>query len=242
MKLYAELIAVEIRREDIVLLPLSLMECHGPHLPLGTDLMIARFFALQTAGVIENKYNTQTLLLPEIPLGVGGVNLAGTIHADEETVRRVLEEWTDGLLESGLSRGVITSGHAGSRHLLLLEDIAGKYREKGFHWMPVTNRVLRAMSAATFLPSLEEALRRPLTDQEKTALLSDGHAGLWETSFMLAAYPGLVRPVYHQLPERQDDEWSGQPGLASPELGQAFITVFNQIISGLVAAEFFSAD
>ncbi len=241
MKKYAEILSTEIQNHDFVILPLSLMECHGPHLPLGTDLYIARYFAEISAQVWAEYGGREALLLPEMPLGVGGVELAGTLHSAEETIRHILDEYTRDLLASGLRQGLITSGHAGSRHLFLLDELAGEYRQQGFHWLSITNRVLRGMGQPRFLPELEKALGRPLSTAEKTALVNDGHAGLWETSFMLAAYPGLVRPVYLELPEKQDDEWSGQPALASSELGLAFISVFSQIIAQVLSTEFFNA-
>jgi hypothetical protein len=51
-----------------------------------------------------------------------------------------------------------------------------------------------------FLPRIEAALGRPLSEAERQAFSEDAHGGWWETSIMLVLRPDLVDEGYRRLP------------------------------------------
>jgi creatinine amidohydrolase len=92
----------------LVLLPAGSTEQHGPHLPVGTDAMIAT--ALGEAVSTDR----QVLLLPTLWLGYSPhhMSFAGTITLSLSTYVRVLDELVDSL---GPNRPMlILNGHGGN--------------------------------------------------------------------------------------------------------------------------------
>lgn len=56
------------RERTLILIPISPMEEHGPHLPIGTDVMAAADIAARTANQLENKAPAHAVVLcPAVP-------------------------------------------------------------------------------------------------------------------------------------------------------------------------------
>ncbi|RLG44897.1 MAG: hypothetical protein DRN92_07370 [Thermoproteota archaeon] len=97
----------------LAFLPVGCIEPHGPHLPLGTDFLIAEFIATKLAERIGG------LLLPVITYGVvrGLSGFPGSIRippfALEETVYGVLSSLGD----NGIKKVIIVNGHGSEHHV-----------------------------------------------------------------------------------------------------------------------------
>ncbi|HDD69157.1 MAG TPA: creatininase family protein, partial [Candidatus Korarchaeota archaeon] len=97
----------------LAFLPVGCIEPHGPHLPLGTDFLIAEFIATR----LSERMNG--LLLPVITYGVvrGLSGFPGAIRvppvALEETVYGILSS----LGENGINRVIIVNGHGSEYHV-----------------------------------------------------------------------------------------------------------------------------
>jgi len=98
------------RTADVGVFTIGSTEQHGPHLPLGTDHMIADAIA-QTTGDRDD-----VLLLPMIPVGMSAHH--GHFHGTLTTSSYVLEEFISDILESAASHGlekfVVVNGHGGN--------------------------------------------------------------------------------------------------------------------------------
>src|SRR5438094_2477270 len=96
------------------LLPFGIIEKHGPHLPLGTDLLDVRYAALHAA---EQEY---AIVFPEYYFGqiFEAKNQPGTIAYSSELQLELLQQTTDEMARNGCKKIIIVNGHGGNEHLL----------------------------------------------------------------------------------------------------------------------------
>jgi creatinine amidohydrolase len=96
------------------LLPFGILEKHGPHLPLGTDLLDVRYAALHAA---EQNY---AVVFPEYYFGqiFEAKHEPGTIAYSAELQIKLLQETTDEMARNGCKKIVIVNGHGGNENLL----------------------------------------------------------------------------------------------------------------------------
>jgi creatinine amidohydrolase len=156
-------------KNDIAILPVGSNEQHGPQNPLGTDHLIAKAIAEETAK------RTGVLCLQVIAFGVSSHHKQfwGTIYISPKTFKNYVKEVCLSLNYYGMRKVVIVNGHGGNSCALM--EMARELREKGifaslFQWWSAANK---------FLPDLFEPEER-------------GHAATEETSMNLALHPHLV--------------------------------------------------
>ncbi len=97
------------RAHDTVLIGIGSIECHGRHMPLGTDTLIPDFLLDK----IEQK--SDVLICPTIPYGATEslCDYPGTINLGTELLYQVLGRVCDSLFQHGARRFVILNGHGG---------------------------------------------------------------------------------------------------------------------------------
>src|SRR5947209_472488 len=102
------------RSHGTCLLPFGILEKHGPHLPLGTDLLDVRYAALHAA---EVEY---AVVFPEYYFGqiAEARHEPGTIAYSRDLQLTLLQETTDEMGRNGCSKVIIVNGHGGNEHLL----------------------------------------------------------------------------------------------------------------------------
>jgi len=96
------------------LLPFGILEKHGPHLPLGTDLLNVRYAALHAA---EQEF---AVVFPEYYFGqiFEAKHQPGTVAYSMELQLKLLQETTDEMARNGCKKVIIVNGHGGNEHLL----------------------------------------------------------------------------------------------------------------------------
>lgn len=156
------------------IIPIGVMEKHGAHLPLGTDLYLAREYSLRAA---EQEY---TVVFPWYYFSQ--INEArhqpGTISYSPELIWKMLQETLDELNRNGFEKIIIVNGHGGNNAFLNYFGMAqlSEPREYSLYWFrPERNMEL--------MKKFEE-----MTHEDK----DDSHAGTRETSTMLDARPNFV--------------------------------------------------
>ena len=156
-------------KNDIVILPVGANEQHGPANALGTDHLIAKSIAEETAK------RTGVLCLQVIPFGVSSHHKQfwGTVFISPGSFKEYVRDTCASLEYYGVRKIVVVNGHGGN--LAALSDLARELREDGvfmsvFQWWP---------AAGKLLPDL-------FTAEERR------HAGAEETSVNLALHPNLV--------------------------------------------------
>src|ERR1044071_1044087 len=98
------------KSQGTCLLPIGILEKHGPHLPIGNDLVNARYAALHAAG------QEYTIVFPEYYFGqiAEAKHEPGTISYSHEMQLALLQETTDEMARNGCKKIIIVNGHGGN--------------------------------------------------------------------------------------------------------------------------------
>ena len=166
-------------RAELALLPVGPPEAHGPHLPLGTDLLAARELC-ERAGWELKVQGIECLIAPLLPYCLAEVAkpFPGTITIRAEVVAALVEDICRGLAHSGFRRTLVVSGHAEEENLDALGTGAAQAGKAG-----ALVKVSRWYGDA--LPELLHLLEEDHPEY-------DIHAGEWETALVLLKAPELV--------------------------------------------------
>jgi creatinine amidohydrolase len=171
---WEELTASEFREaigksQGTCLLPLGILEKHGPHLPLGTDLLNVRYVAEHAA---QEEF---VIIFPQYFAGqiFEARHEPGTIAYSEELQLKLLQETTDEMARNGCKKVVIVNGHGGNEHLLPYFAQA---------------QLSKPHDYVVYVQWGHEATKK--TGGEKSG--PDWHAGETETSNVLVTHPDLV--------------------------------------------------
>jgi len=222
---WAELSAAEFRdaiarAKGTCLLPFGIMEKHGPHLPLGNDLLNVRYVATNAA---QQEY---AIIFPEYYFGqiFEAKHEPGTVAYSRGLQLQLLQETTDEMARNGCKKIIILNGHGGNNSLLPF--FAQSQLESPHDYVVYTVGIMRSGQG--------EPPRRsnPATDM---------HAGEGETSMSMIARPDLVHldratqesgadQARLKLPEgvytgiwwyaRFPNHYAGEGAAASRELGE----------------------
>ena len=152
------------------LLPFGILEKHGPHLPLGTDLLNVRYVSLQAA---SQEY---AVVFPEYYFGqiFEAKHEPGTIAYTMELQLRLLQETTDEMARNGCKKIIIVNGHGGNEHLIPF--FAQAQLDKPHDYVVYV---------------LDGGRSRPGGPAKKSTGI-DYHAGENETSNTMVSHPDLV--------------------------------------------------
>lgn len=196
-------------RTDLALLPVGPPEAHGPHLPIGTDLIAARELCERVALELAAR-GVECLIAPLLPYCLAEVAkpFPGTITIRAEVVSALVADICASLARSGFGRTLIVSGHAEEENLAALRAGAERAEEA---------RVEVSRWYRNALPKLLHLLKEDHPEH-------DIHAGEWETALILLRAPELVDwDALHALPPnwetRNIAERRAAGGRTFPELG-----------------------
>src|ERR1700722_3192596 len=94
----------------VVLLPVGMIEQHGPHLPLNADSIVADWVARRVSE------QTGALVAPLLNYGHSPMlrGFSGTLHLRGETLRLLVYEIISELARHGFRRIVIVNNHGGN--------------------------------------------------------------------------------------------------------------------------------
>ena len=236
---WEELSAADFRQaieqsKGTCLLPFGILEKHGPHLPLGTDLLNVRYASVHAA---EKEY---AVVFPEYYFGqiFEAKHEPGTIAYSRELQLKLLQETTDEMARNGCKKIVIVNGHGGNESLLPF--FAQSQLEKQHDYVVYVQW------------GRDEPKGGP---QKKDAL--DMHAGQSETSAMIISHPDLVhldraasesgadqkranlpKDVYTGIwwYARFPNHYSGEGALANKELGEFEMNAWINAIAEAIRA------
>ena len=123
-----EFIQAVSESEKVCVVPLGIVEKHGPYLPLGTDLYIVRDVAIRAA---RSEY---VVVFPEF--FIGQINESrhqpGTIAYSPELVWKMLEETLDEIARNGFKKIILINGHGGNNSMLSYLSMALLSREREY--------------------------------------------------------------------------------------------------------------
>ena len=104
--------------ETVAILPLAAIETHGPHLPLGTDVIIAEAIVDKAAQALELVDQEKiSVMLPTLWLGASDehADRAGTLTQDAELLIGQIVAIGGQLAASGINRLVLLNAHGGNK-------------------------------------------------------------------------------------------------------------------------------
>jgi creatinine amidohydrolase len=204
------------RPGEVALLPVGATEQHGPHLPTGTDTIVATGLCNAVSA------RTGAPVLPALSIGCSyghGTALPGTLSLSPERLADVVRDTIEWVAQSGITRVLAVNGHFGNQASL---SIAGDH-------LRLTRPDLRfgVLNWWTLTPSIT---KETLSDGD------DVHANRAETALMMALAPDEVRMDELALSDDEDrteglvfrytapalstNGVTGRPSEATPELGQ----------------------
>jgi len=202
--------------KGVCLLPFGILEKHGPHLPIGTDLLDVRYAALHAAAA------EYAVVFPEYYFGqiFEARQEPGTIAYSSRLQLELLQETVEEMARNGCGKIVIVNGHGGNNSLL-------PYFAQ--------TQLASPRDYVVYVHGLPDRSGVSIADK------IDSHAGQSETSMMMISRPDLVHQEraaeesgadrHHlSLPEglytaiwwyaKFPDHYGGDGTLASKELGQ----------------------
>ena len=94
-----------------IIIPLGLIEAHGPHLATSVDMDTAAYFARRIAE------NTGAILLPMLPYGFADemAEYVGTLGLRADTMAAVITDLSSHLCAHGFKRQIFLSGHGANK-------------------------------------------------------------------------------------------------------------------------------
>ena len=168
---YVEAVA---KSSETCILPIGVFEKHGAHLPLGTDLYLARELSLRAAG------QEYTVVFPWYYFSQ--INEArhqpGTISYSPELIWQVLQETLNELARNGFKKVIIVNGHGGNNAFLNYFGMAQLSEKR-----PYTLYWFQPETSQNLVEKVEA-----LTQHDQY----DAHGGNRETSMMKATNPEVV--------------------------------------------------
>jgi creatinine amidohydrolase len=223
--------AAHLARDPRLIIPVGALEQHGPHLPLGSNVLIARRLAMDLSlrhGVLR------------APTMYYGVNVqsereyAGTASLRQKTLHRALNELLAAWEDHGVREFILITAHGHEPHLDALATL-------------ITG------SARVRVVSIWDVDIGDLLETQPGRL----HGCEAETSVMLYLYPELVRMERardFQLPQEQYERYIrgtlpappgggagvvGNPTRATAEKGQA---IYTRVVTSVRKALFQATD
>ena len=209
------------------LVPVGATEQHGPHLPVGTDTLVAQAICDEAAA------RTGALVLPALPVGVSyghGTALPGTLSLSPELLAAVVRQYALWAAMSGLRRLLFVNAHLGNTATL-----------------GTATDVLRLHHPELRVGSIDWWACDPRVTAEATADGDDIHANRAETSLVLAIAPELVRSdrvadaddedrtdglvFRYTAPALSTNGVTGRPSQATAELGHTLLDLIAAVVA-----------
>lgn len=168
----------------VALWPTGSTEAHGPHLPLETDVIIAKESARRAGPLIEAQLGLHTVLLPPLTFTITeyASPFSGTISIPKETTLAYVRDVVLGAARQGFKAVCLVNAHLEPAHRFALRD------------------AVKAAQATSPCPvGLADPCDRRWVGQLTEEFQSGScHAGQYESSLVMAARPELVKEALRQ--------------------------------------------
>ncbi len=187
------------RESTVFFFPVGALEDHGPHLPLGLDLMESERLVWAAAEKLERELTGwHGVIMPAAPLGVQTVTGALALKVGAHVLRDWLVDACTGLARAGFKHFVCFSPQGGPRQLTAIEE-AGKMlrrRQRGLAFWRRSG-LPTLVSASSAHVGFREAMKSPFW------LDPLEHGGKRDTSVALAIAGSGVEETYRTLPSAE---------------------------------------
>ncbi|HUS31194.1 MAG TPA: creatininase family protein [Kofleriaceae bacterium] len=227
---------VTSKKGVIALVPVGSTEPHGPHLGLGTDVIISAAACLRACELLEKRGTMIGVIAPAISYGVTecATGFKGAVSIPAAVLTQYIAAVVDGLLASGVRHVCLVNNHLEPAHDAAVRAVLEGREKKVSYACPLTKKWARTLSA-----------------EFKSG---ECHAGRYETSIVMAAAPELVQeplrvrlsPVPVSLSKKLAEgintfeamgmelAYAGDPASASVEEGEQLIQRLGDMVVGEV--------
>jgi creatinine amidohydrolase len=198
-----------------ILLPAGGTEQNGPHMALGKHNVRARSLSEKIARRLGHTLVAPVLAyVPEGPVAppAGHMRFPGTITVPDEVFRQTLASAGRSFKLHGFREIVLLGDHGDTQ--AALEAVA---RSLNREW---ASTGVRAHAIVEYYRAGDVEFRQLLRMRGYRDAELGAHAGLLDTSLMLAIDPRLVRPEQMKPGPRDQDGVDGDPSRASADLGR----------------------
>src|ERR1700737_1792133 len=96
-------------------LPLSATEQHGPHLPVGTDTMIATAYFARVRGLRPDKLPATFLPLQPVGISTEHIGYPGTLTLPTEIALQTWSALGESVARAGIRKLVMVTSHGANR-------------------------------------------------------------------------------------------------------------------------------
>jgi creatinine amidohydrolase len=160
----------------IAVLPLAATEQHGPHLPVGTDVMIAQAYLARVRELLADTIPATFLPLQPVGISTEHIDYPGTLTLPTDVAMKTWMALGASVARAGIKKLVMVTSHGGNSAAMTLvaQDLRAQYG-------------LLVVTTGWSRFGVPEGL---FSAQE---LRHGTHGGAVETSIMLARFPQLVR-------------------------------------------------
>ncbi len=228
---------------DTVLIGVGSIECHGRHMPLGTDTLIPDELIRRIEDLSD------VLICPAIPYGAAEYlsDFPGTVSLGSELLYQVLSQICAELYKHGARRFVILNGHGGN--IKSIERVAFDLQRRGallamLNWWLMAwdlNPAWKGGHGGGEETAAILGFRPDLIDQSQI----DAPAGLRHlsvdmqtTGFSSVRYKGVEVSIPRLTPSITDNGWIGQdhPDTATEQWGGEMLDASARYIADFIGA------
>jgi creatinine amidohydrolase len=162
------------KKPVVALVPIGSTEPHGPHLGLGTDVVISAAACVRATELFARKGPLTAVIAPAVSYGVTecAQGFAGAVSVPAAVLTGYLTAICDGLLAQGIRHVCLVNNHLEPAHDAAVRAVAVGRDKQVSVACPLTRKWARTLDA-----------------EFKSGAC---HAGLYETSIMMAAAPEMV--------------------------------------------------
>jgi creatinine amidohydrolase len=180
----------------IAVLPLAATEQHGPHLPLGTDVMIAQAYLARVREWLADTLPVTFLPLQPVGISTEHIDYPGTLTLPTEIALNTWMALGTSVARAGVKKLVMVTSHGGNSAA-----------------MSLVAQDLRAQHGLLVVTTGWSRFGAPDGSFPADELRHGVHGGAVETSIMLARYPQHVRTEKiadfrpHSIAMEKDYRW-----------------------------------
>ncbi len=200
------------KEKTVIFIPLSPLEQHGPHLPVGTDFMTARDTTKEAMRTLMVEHPEHSFVLyPSIPVGYTKISqgFPGTISTHQKAIKTILYDLVSALASHGFIYFVICTFHMDLGHLKAIYATMRKAQRR------FDISIIEPWGPYFFSHDTDKNEPQVGFDTKKEV-----HAGFRETSLIRYQYPYLVDSSYADLQHMYRDLYSPRVlGKTFKELG-----------------------
>lgn len=176
-----------------VLLPVSVVEEHGPHLCMGTDIYLTQTVSEKIQKQLRSEH-CEVVIAPPFYWGVNSITngFTGSFEIKTETMRMVLLEIIQNLRKWGFKNIFLLNFHGDFVHMKTIIEVVENATKEGIKAYFVNSK--NVFSQLGYTESKDILITVDLCQEEimLEEKYLDIHAGAVETSWMLHSYRDLV--------------------------------------------------